>query len=64
MKLPDKCSKISVLYKNGDKEDFTPTSKIDEFEDCYEFTEAVEEKTNLVILMKSEIRKIEFQKAN
>jgi len=65
MKLPDKCSSISVLYEDGESDEFKPTSKVEEFEDCYEFSEkrSVDaDSDSMVVLMKSEIRKIRFVK--
>lgn len=63
MKIPDKCASIDVLYEDGAEDSFKPTSKIEEFEDCYEFSEQNKyNKDSMVVLMKSEIRKIRFNK--
>lgn len=63
MKMPDKCSSINVLYDDGSEESFKPTSKIEEFEDCYEFSEHLNENfDSMVVLMKMDIRKIRFVK--
>jgi|CXWL01.1.fsa_nt_gi hypothetical protein len=68
MKIPDKCKAIYVLYEDGTNGTFIPKSKIEEFEDCYEFEEkndevsAAEASFSMVVIMKSEIRVIKFAK--
>lgn len=62
--IPDKCEAVHVTYKDGAEDSFKPTSKIVEWEDCYELEER-DVNTNfpsMVVLMKSEIRKIRFVK--
>ena len=63
IEIPDKCRCIRVVYKDGSKDEFQPTSKVTEWEDCYEFKE-VDTSFNLsmVVIMKSEIRTIRFMK--
>lgn len=64
MKLPDKCTKIVVDYTNGQQETYCPTSKVEEFSECYEFKEEIgegeEKRTYLRVIMTNSIRKIDF----
>ena len=66
MKIPDKVSAIHVIYVDENKESFVPCSKVDEFEECYEFEQKQEksdgEEVSMVVLMRSEIRAIRFVK--
>lgn len=64
MKLPNNCEKITVEYLNGGIDNFTPCSKIDEFEDCYEFLEKYgegeEERTYMNVIMRNAVKKVTF----
>jgi hypothetical protein len=54
---------INVVYADGSQESFTPSSKVEEFEDSYEFDRAMAGNGGMtVVLMKNQIRKIEFCK--
>lgn len=56
-----KYKSINVVYLDGTTESFTPSSKVEEFEDSYEFErEMTGSGGQVVVLMKNEIRKIEF----
>jgi hypothetical protein len=64
IKMPDKCRYIRVVYEDGSKQEFKPTSKVVEYEDCYEFEEADVESNfpSTVVIEKSELRTIRFVK--
>ena len=68
MKIPDRCSAVNVVFKDGTKESFAPKGKIDEYEDTYEFEETVDEtsqkegSSGMVVLYKSEMRAVRFVK--
>jgi len=61
MKVTDKSKSIEVVYEDSKTDTFTPSSKVTEWEDCYEFE--IEAGTALIVIMKSEIRTIRFIKA-
>jgi hypothetical protein len=65
IKISDKCEAIHVVYEDASKESFKPTSKIEEYEDCYEFEES-DVNTNfpsMVVIYKVEVRTIRFVKS-
>lgn len=64
MKIPSICLSVVINYTDGNQNVITPSSKIDEWEDSYEFTETFGEgddkRNNLHVIFKSEIRNIVF----
>lgn len=60
MKISDKLDSILVNFASGSQEIYIPTTKVDEYEECYEFTTESEGKKKMVVLMKNQIRDISF----
>ena len=64
MKIPHPCLSVVVNFNDGNQNVIVPSSKVDEWEDSYEFTETVGEgdykRNNLHVIFKSEIRNIVF----
>ena len=67
MGIPKKCSEIQVKYLDGSEQSFslfTPT-KIDEYEDSYEFLTSEgggvdNAESSMVVIQKSEVRCVRF----
>jgi len=64
MKIPNQVLSIVINYKDSNQGVISPSSKVEEFEDSYEFNETVGEgddkRVNLHVVFKSEIRNIIF----
>lgn len=60
MKIPEKLDVIVVDFTSGSQVVYIPTSKVDEYEDCYEWMEESEGKKKMIVIMRSQIRNIYF----
>lgn len=63
MKIPEKLEIIIVDFINGSQVSYIPVSKVDEYEDCYEFladSEVEGQKKKMIVLLRHSIKSITF----